>query len=269
MSSALPPAPDHVERHPPRYPWASRGFADIRVLAKGEGSATYAATGEGALWIIKDEGTVADFLPQEEHGGLIQLECYEDLQAWSRAVSFIIEGARARFEDPDLPHFSTYEEERQRWQESFDERQQRKGGTVDIEKGFYQLHIDGGRKHPKDGEEARAAISFILCDPKGRELPEGRHSRALEPPVSDSTSAEYEAGLAGLAEARQRGITYIALFTDSRNLVNQLSGRFEARGHLADYRDKLETVLREFSDWQVSWVPREWNKAHGDVAGSL
>ena len=77
---------------------------------------------------------------------------------------------------------------------------------METDRGFYQLHIDEGRKHPKDGAEA---------------------------------SAEYEAALAGLAEVKARGIAYIAVFTDSRNLVNQLSGRFASSGHLAEYMAKL------------------------------
>lgn len=264
-----PPPPVNVEHHPAGYPWTDRAFREIRVLARGEGSAIYAAEGESALWIVKDEGTLADFLPEDEHGGLIRLERYEDDQAWARAASFIVERARSRFQDPDWPHVWTYEEERQRWQESFDERLTRKGGQVEIEKGFYQLHIDGGRKHPRDGEQATGAFSYVLCRPNGDELQDGRKHGPLHPPVPDSTSAEYEAALAGLHDAKTRHIPYIAVFTDSRNVVNQLSGRFDARGDLARYKTDLVAALKAFSDWQVSWIPRKWNKAHDDVAGSL
>ncbi|MGI8519167.1 MAG: reverse transcriptase-like protein [Actinomycetota bacterium] len=106
-------------------------------------------------------------------------------------------------------------------------------------------------------------MSYVLCDPKGHELPNGRHSSALDPSVPDSTSAEYEVVLAGLSEAGSRGITHIAVFTDSRNLVNQLSGRFRSSGHLAGYKNKVEDALKSFEDWQVSWIPREWNRTHG------
>lgn len=140
---------------------------------------------------------------------------------------------------------------------------------LDIANGLYQLHIDGGRKHPKDGRDASAAISFVLCDPKGHDIPGGRRHRALTPPADDSTSAEYEAILAGLEEARNRGIDYIAVFTDSRNLVNQLLGRYRSSGDLATYASKVQVALKEFADWQISWIPREWNKAHGGVGKSL
>lgn len=136
-------------------------------------------------------------------------------------------------------------------------------------KGLYQLHIDGGRKHPAEGQEASAAISYVLCDPRGHELPNGRHSTALDPPVPDSTSAEYEAVLAGLRNAGDRGISYIAVFTDSRNLVNQLSGRFQSSGHLAAYKSQVEESLKSFKDWQISWIPRDWNRAHRGVGDSL
>lgn len=140
---------------------------------------------------------------------------------------------------------------------------------MEIEKGFYQLHIDGGRKHPRSGEPATAAFSYVLCRPNGEELPDGRKNGPLDPPVPDSTSAEYEAAIAGLAEASNRGIPYVAVFTDSRNLVNQVSGRFEARGNLARYKADLTAALDGFADWQVSWIPREWNKAHGGVSDAL
>jgi ribonuclease HI len=136
---------------------------------------------------------------------------------------------------------------------------------MDMEKGLYQLHIDGGRQHPKDEQQASAAISYVLCDSRGRELEGGRRSKTLDPPVEDSTSAEYEAALAGLEDAFDRGIAYIAIFTDSRNLVNQLSGRFRSSAHLASYARRLKAELGKFADWQVSWIPREWNKAHSGV----
>lgn len=115
--------PDAVEYHPARYNWQSR-FEDLQALNKMEGGAVYAAKGEGAMWIIKDEGTLADFLPEDDSAqeALIRLERYEDHLSWERAVAFIVQQAKLRFEDPDWPSFTTYEEERQRWQERLEER---------------------------------------------------------------------------------------------------------------------------------------------------
>jgi hypothetical protein len=54
------PKPDALEQHPFAYRWERR-FHDIRVLMRGEGSSIFSAIGEGAYWIVHDEGTLADF----------------------------------------------------------------------------------------------------------------------------------------------------------------------------------------------------------------
>lgn len=59
-----------VERHPFRYAWRER-FPDVRPVAGFEGGAVYAAEGEGASWLIKDEGTMADFLDPDEDADLL------------------------------------------------------------------------------------------------------------------------------------------------------------------------------------------------------
>lgn len=117
---------DAVEYHRAGHSWRSR-FQNLRVLNKMEGGAVYSAEGEGALWIIRDEGTLADFLPEDDSAqeALIQLERYTDRGSWERAVAYIVQQAKRRFEDPDWPSLTTYEEERQRWQESLDERLRR------------------------------------------------------------------------------------------------------------------------------------------------
>ena len=75
--------------------------------------------GEGAFWIIADSGTLADFLPENEWGGLIKLHRYNDRGSWERAISALIEQAKERFEARfrdmgwEEPPF-TYESERQK-----------------------------------------------------------------------------------------------------------------------------------------------------------
>jgi hypothetical protein len=123
-----------IEHHSARYNWQSR-FEDVQALNKMEGGAVYAAKGEEALWIIKDEGTLADFLPEDDSAqeALIRLERYEDRLSWERAVAFIVQQAKRRFEDPDWPPVWTYEEERQRWQERLEEKLARERGQTGTE----------------------------------------------------------------------------------------------------------------------------------------
>lgn len=81
--------PTHVERHPAGYAWKQR-LPDHRLIAIGEGSGTYAAEGEGAWWIVVDEGTFVDFLDPVRDAGvintLVQLRRFDDRQSWKSAI---------------------------------------------------------------------------------------------------------------------------------------------------------------------------------------
>ena len=72
-----------IESHPASYRWHHR-FPGATELRLGEGSAVYTARADGALWIILDEGTLADLLPADEHEGLIRIERFTDEEAWRR-----------------------------------------------------------------------------------------------------------------------------------------------------------------------------------------
>jgi hypothetical protein len=78
-----------IERHPFSYPWRER-FPDARQVAGFEGGAVYEASGEGAYWLIKDEGTMADFLDPDDDAGLlaslVSLERYTDRSAHDAAA---------------------------------------------------------------------------------------------------------------------------------------------------------------------------------------
>lgn len=86
-------APDsaHVERRPWNYDWRTRLPDNQRLIAIGEGSATYAAEGEGAWWIVVDEGTLADFLDPVRDADvintLVRLQRFDDRQSWDAAIA--------------------------------------------------------------------------------------------------------------------------------------------------------------------------------------
>jgi hypothetical protein len=79
----------HIERHPACYPWHER-FPSARQVAGFEGGAVYEAEGEGAWWLIKDEGAMADFLDPDRDAellsSLVSLERYADRDALAAAV---------------------------------------------------------------------------------------------------------------------------------------------------------------------------------------
>lgn len=80
------PPPDAVERHPHGYAWRTR-LHDVCVLSRGEGTSTFSAVGEDAFWIVHDEGTMADFLPDDDplRSQLITLKRYGSRQRWKEA----------------------------------------------------------------------------------------------------------------------------------------------------------------------------------------
>ena len=131
--------------------------------------------------------------------------------------------------------------------------------TRQEKKGLYLLHIDGGNKASAAGEMSEGAIGALLKEPNGTAIPGAELSERIGP-VESPTTAEYRALLRGLELARERGVNYLAVFSDSRNLVNQMNRLWNAGDNLVKLRDEAEEALRNFKGTQVSWVPRNWNK---------
>ena len=132
-------------------------------------------------------------------------------------------------------------------------------GTKQEKKGLYLLHIDGSNKASAAGEMGEGAIAALLKEPNGTAIPGAELSERIGP-VEGPTTAEYRALLRGLELARERHVNYVAVFSDSRILVNQVNRLWNAGDNLAKLRAQAEEALRNFKGTQVSWVPRNWNK---------
>lgn len=126
------------------------------------------------------------------------------------------------------------------------------------QKGLYLLHIDGGKKASAAGETGEGAIGALLKAPNGTPVPGAQLAQRIGH-VESPTSAEYQALLRGLELAREHNVSYLAVFSDSRILVNQVNGLWKAGDNLARLRDEADESLRSFKGTQVSWVPRSWN----------
>ena len=131
--------------------------------------------------------------------------------------------------------------------------------TKQEKKGLYLLHIDGGKKASAVGEMGEGAIAALLKEPNGTDISCAALSERIGP-VESPTAAEYRALLRGLELARERGVNYLAIFSDSRILVNQLNRLWNVGDSLAQLRDEAEEALRDFKGTQVSWIPRKWNE---------
>jgi ribonuclease HI len=131
--------------------------------------------------------------------------------------------------------------------------------TKQQKKGLYLLHIDGGKKASAVGERGEGAIAALLKEPNGTVISGAALSERIGP-VESPTAAEYRALLRGLELARECGVDYLAIFSDSRILVNQMNRLWNVGDSLAELRDEAEEALRAFKGTQVSWIPRKWNE---------
>ncbi|HMK42903.1 MAG TPA: ribonuclease HI family protein [Dissulfurispiraceae bacterium] len=72
--------------------------------------------------------------------------------------------------------------------------------------------------------------------------------------------AEYTALIRGMTEARRRGISELAVCTDSELVVRQLEGRYRVKSpHLAALYNEATTLIRSFGSVTIRHVRREQN----------
>lgn len=77
------------EHHPFDYDWQAR-FPEHEFVLGGEGWAVFSAQGEGAWWLVFDDGTLADFMDSELDADrlatLVRLQRFDDRDEWEAAV---------------------------------------------------------------------------------------------------------------------------------------------------------------------------------------
>jgi ribonuclease HI len=126
----------------------------------------------------------------------------------------------------------------------------------DPKKGYYLLFIDGGKRANEQGQ-AEGAIGVILREPGcGAVL-----ARVAEKvgPVGSPHEAEYLALIRGLKLAAEKRLLYVAAFSDSANVVNQITGGWNKNERATELYEEVGEALKPFKSWRLSWVPREMN----------
>ncbi len=79
--------------------------------------------------------------------------------------------------------------------------------------------------------------------------------------VATNNVAEYRAAIEGLRLARESGAEEVLLRSDSRLLVEQLSGRFRVKNPtLIRLHGEVRSLVSEFKSVRFEHVPREFNK---------
>jgi ribonuclease HI len=115
------------------------------------------------------------------------------------------------------------------------------------------VYTDGAAR----GNPGPAGIGVHIEGPDGRTIAEKGEGIG----VATNNVAEYTAVLEGLRLAAANGATDVMLRSDSRLLVEQLSGRFRVKNPtLIRLHGEVREVIRRFRSVRFEHVPREFNK---------
>ena len=97
---------------------------------------------------------------------------------------------------------------------------------------------------------------MVITTPRGRVV--DRIARGIG--IATNNVAEYTAVLEGLQRARELGATDVLLRSDSKLLIEQLSGRFRVKNPtLQRLHTEVRTTARAFSTIRYQHVLREMN----------
>jgi len=123
------------------------------------------------------------------------------------------------------------------------------------------INCDGAAR----GNPGPAGIGVVITGPDGRVLE--RVARGIG--VATNNVAEYRAALAGLERARALGADWVLLRSDSRLLVEQLSGRFRVKNPtLIRLHGQARALAKGFHDVRFEHVPRESNREADRLANA-
>ena len=87
--------------------------------------------------------------------------------------------------------------------------------------------------------------------------------------LATNNEAEYEALLEGIAMVLRMGGKSIKLFSDSRLVVSQVKGEFEAKDErMRGYLSQVKIMQMKFESFSLLHVPRSGN-AHADSLATL
>ncbi|MBC7530744.1 MAG: ribonuclease HI family protein [Oligoflexus sp.] len=86
------------------------------------------------------------------------------------------------------------------------------------------------------------------------------YTNSLYLPRSDSDTAEYCGLICGLKAALDAGAQSIVIRGDSRNVIDQISGRKVIRKkELLSLGTDAHLLLDRFRNWSIEWIPRARN----------
>lgn len=115
------------------------------------------------------------------------------------------------------------------------------------------VHCDGAAR----GNPGPAGIGVVVTDARGHTVAE--IAEGIGPATNNV--AEYRAVIAGLRAAADQGARTVLVRSDSRLLVEQLSGRFRVKKPtLVRLHEEARALVKRFDRVTFEHVPREMNR---------
>ncbi|KAK1366125.1 hypothetical protein POM88_041686 [Heracleum sosnowskyi] len=126
-----------------------------------------------------------------------------------------------------------------------------------MSKECWVLYFDGASKTKSSG------AGLVLQSPDGFLI---EYALKLDFPTTNN-EAEYEALIAGLGLAGALRVKTLKVCGDSRLVVSQVNGEFEARDEvMAKYLKLVKAIMTQFDECYVEHIPREENMKAGALS---
>ena len=123
----------------------------------------------------------------------------------------------------------------------------------------WEVHVDGA------SNQKGAGVGIVLTS---SEMVIVEKSLRLDFPATNNET-EYEALLGGMAMVQRMGGKSIKLFSDSRLVVGQVKGEFEAKDErMRGYLNQVKIMQTKFESFSLLHIPRSGN-AHADSLAML
>lgn len=140
----------------------------------------------------------------------------------------------------------------------------------ELKKGRYLLNTDGGMvndgRRSSGDEPGEAAIGVVLSDPGDRVV------TTFKDRIGPETiqGAEYRALIKGLKIALEHKIGKIRVYVDNQLVVDQINDLADVNSdRLRPLHREALSLLGEFEDQRVYWVPRERNTTADKLVGEV
>ncbi|MDD3067000.1 MAG: ribonuclease HI family protein [Candidatus Gracilibacteria bacterium] len=118
-----------------------------------------------------------------------------------------------------------------------------------------KLFADGGSR----GNPGPAACGAVLYDSAGKVVAEVAEFLGEN---FTNNQAEYAGVLLGIRKALSLKATEIAIYLDSKLVVEQVSGRWKIKDlKIRKVVEKIHAELARLDKWEISHIPREKNSA--------